>query len=77
MLHKPQKTCVIFLRIQTLVVSASKMDMLTFLCKTEHKDGNAWYSNVYDEDNSKINIRLVGKKKRVVIAPKRKLSSNK
>jgi hypothetical protein len=29
------------------------------------------------EGNSKINLRLVGKKKRVVIAPKRKLSSNK
>jgi len=29
------------------------------------------------EDNSKINLRLVGKKKRVVIATKRTLSSNK
>jgi len=27
--------------------------------------------------NSKINLRLVGKKKRVVIAPKRMLGSNK
>jgi len=28
-------------------------------------------------NNSKINLQLVGKKKRVVIAPKRTLSSNK
>jgi hypothetical protein len=31
----------------------------------------------YYEENSKINLRLVGKKKRVVTAPERKLSINK
>jgi len=35
------------------------------------------YSVVKYVSNSKINLRLVGKKKRVVIAPKHTLSSNK
>ena len=46
-------------------------------CSTANKTAFSQYESVTYVGNSKINLRLVGKKKRVVIAPKGTLSSNK
>ena len=67
--------CFRFLSLKTKDTSASSwlFDFVSY-CLARYKNEN--YSFVY-VDNSKINLRLAGKEKRVVVVPNRALSSNK